>query len=393
MPSIHLTKKYLDNIDRPDKGVVRCWDTEIKGFVAYVQCTTTTLYYQRNIRDKTKRVLLGRYPTISLSQARTSARTFDLEMRQGKAKELLEREVTLKEALSNYLQTSEAVEQHKLFVKRAIEVRLADWNEFPLREITMSMVSRRHILLTKEGPVMADETMRALRSVWNTARLDYERTNLPSCPTDVLQKKRGKRTGWNNPEPKRNRPIVDLYDWRCHVQQITNPIHRDFYLFLLLTACRKSEITSLKWEQINRNGSHLHLPKTKSGREHFLPLNEHHFQILDRIPVQCDYIFPEKTGTGPLVSPRHEEVPGTLHSLRHTWASVAAEIGFGEDQIGRILNHAHSGNRTVTNRYIHVHINSLRPIMDTVTEELTQRLNRESTIHNIVCIREQINSA
>ena len=379
MPSTHLTKKYLDGLSRPADGVVRHWDTEIKGFVAYVQPTATTLYYQRNIRDKTKRVLLGRYPTVSLPQARASARSFDLEMRHGKAKNLLEREVTLKEALSNYLQTSEATGQHKSFVERAVEVRLSDWVDSPLGEITMRMVSARHMALTKLGPVMADETMRAFRVVWNTARLDFEKTNLPACPTDVLQNKRGKKSGWNNPQPKANRPVVDLFAWNEKVQRIINPIHREFYLFLLLTACRKSEITTLKWEQINYNGKYLHLPKTKSGREHYLPLNDSHFDVLERLPVQGDYVFPVKSGTGPLINPRHETVPGTLHSLRHTWASTAAEIGFGEDQIGRILNHANGASGSITNRYIHVQIDSLRPIMNTVIEEIGRRLNKEAT--------------
>ena len=120
MPSNHLTKKYLDNLTRPAEGVARHWDTEIKGFVAYVQRTATTLYYQRNIRDKTKRILLGRYPTVSLTQARKSARSLDLEMRHGTAKHLLEREVTLKEALSNYLTTSEVTEQHVVVEVRGI---------------------------------------------------------------------------------------------------------------------------------------------------------------------------------------------------------------------------------------------------------------------------------
>lgn len=387
MPSIHLTKKYLDSIERPKEGVVRHWDTEIKGFVAYVQRTATTLYYQRNVRDKTKRVLLGRYPTVTLTQARASARSFDIEMRHGKAKNLLEREVTLKEALSNYLVTSEATEQHRTFVKRAIEVRLSDWVDYPLSEITMRMVGARHMALTKLGPVMADETMRAFRVVWNTARLDFEKTNLPSCPTDVLQNKRGKKNGWNNPEPKLNRPIVNLFEWNKKVQEIVNPIHREFYLFLLLTACRRSEITTLKWEQINQNGQYLHLPTTKSGREHFLPINKYHFEILNRLPVQGEYVFPDKSGTAPLVNPRHETVPGTLHSLRHTWASIAAEIGFGEDQIGRILNHANGASRSITNRYIHVQIDSLRPIMDAVTADASLRLNKEpadATIHQLV---------
>ena len=38
----------LTGIDRPTSGTIRYWDLEIKGFVAHVQRTTTTLYYDRD---------------------------------------------------------------------------------------------------------------------------------------------------------------------------------------------------------------------------------------------------------------------------------------------------------------------------------------------------------
>jgi hypothetical protein len=48
MPSGKLTDAFLRNIERPERGVLRFWDTEIGGFVAHVQKTATTLYYDRN---------------------------------------------------------------------------------------------------------------------------------------------------------------------------------------------------------------------------------------------------------------------------------------------------------------------------------------------------------
>ena len=45
-------------------------------------------------------------------------------------------------------------------------------------------------------------------------------------------------------------------------------------------------------------------------------------------------------------------LPGvTLHTLRHSFASVAADLGYAEATIGALLGHA-SG--TVTGRYTHV---------------------------------------
>ena len=62
MPTHKLTDALLRKAERPSAGVLRFWDTEIKGFVAHVQKTTTTLYYDRN----NQRHLIGRYPTVSM---------------------------------------------------------------------------------------------------------------------------------------------------------------------------------------------------------------------------------------------------------------------------------------------------------------------------------------
>ncbi len=363
MPSVELSARHLDSIERPETGVVRHWDTVVRGLVAHVRSNSTTLYFQIDQRGKTKRVNLGRYPTVSVNKARDAARQLDYDMRFGKAKNLERREITLNDALNVYLETSRAGKQQIEYIKRSLLVRLEVWLSYPLSEITGAMVRNRHRELTPEGPVMADETMRAMRTIWNVAREEFENYTIPPCPTDILRSRAGKQQAWNNPTPTRNKPIYDLAAWNEIVECIINPIHREFYRF-----------ARIEWDHIDRERRFLTIPQTKNGREHFLPLNDHHFAIIDKLERQGRYVFPDKSGKRPVVHPRHDEVPGTLRSLRHTWASVAAEIDIPEDQIGRILNHS-NGMRTITGRYVHVHADSMRPIMDAVTEELLRRLN------------------
>lgn len=377
MPTARLTETYLQRAERPTEGVIRHWDTEVKGFVAHVRPAATTLYYQRDVRGKTKRVLLGRLGTVKLDAARTMARMHDLEMRNGTAKQLRKQEtVTLRMALAKYLDVTTATEQHVAHVKRAIEVRLKAWLERPLEAIKMADVLAMHTRLSNEAPCMADDVMRAYRAVHNVAQIEFEDARLPPCPTLALKKRQGKR-GWNNPEAKRNAPITDLRAWREAVERIENPTHRGFYLFGLMTGLRKTEIATLTWDQIDLERRTLRLPKTKNGRPHEIPLNDHHLAILDALPRYRRYVFPDVSGARPVVNPRHEFVPGTLHSMRATWASVGAAIGFGDDQTGRVLNHAHA-SRTVTNKsYIRLTADDMRPIVDAVTDELARRLNGE----------------
>ncbi len=52
-----------------------------------------------------------------------------------------------------------------------------------------------------------------------------------------------------------------------------------------------------------------------------------------------------------------------LHDLRHSFASFAAASGFSLPMIGRMLGHA--GART-TERYAHLHVDSVQQAMDAV---------------------------
>jgi integrase len=64
-------------------------------------------------------------------------------------------------------------------------------------------------------------------------------------------------------------------------------------------------------------------------------------------------------------------VPGTIHSLRHTFATVGVEAGVPEEVVGRLLNHT---SRTITGqRYVRPNLTFLRSAVLT-TSTLLQKL-------------------
>lgn len=67
----------------------------------------------------------------------------------------------------------------------------------------------------------------------------------------------------------------------------------------------------------------------------------------------------------------------TPHTLRHTFASVAGDLGFSELTIAALLGHAARG---VTQRYIHID-EALRVAGDKVSDEIAALLDgRKSTV-------------
>ena len=104
-----------------------------------------------------------------------------------------------------------------------------------------------------------------------------------------------------------------------------------------------------------------------------MPLTDEHHRILDAVRgLDERRVFPGRGASGHVVAWDHKEVPGTLHSLRHTFATVAVEAGIPEKVVGRLLNHA---SKTITGqRYVKQKLDFLRSAMEMIVAELERRL-------------------
>ena len=137
---------------------------------------------------------------------------------------------------------------------------------------------------------------------------------------------------------------------------------------LILTGCRKSEITTLKWEYVDFEQRILKLPTHKTGKDKAVLLNAPALEVLSKLP-RIDgnpYVFPgEKAGkpiAGLYVMWRRACMRAKignvrLHDLRHTFASVMAGAGDSLLMIGKLLGHKHA---TTTERYAHLGQNLVR---------------------------------
>jgi integrase len=122
-------------------------------------------------------------------------------------------------------------------------------------------------------------------------------------------------------------------------------------------------------------GSYLH-PREQVEPAFYLPLLDEHRTVIEAMKgMHKQYVFPDRTNNGPTVDPRHDEVPGTMHSLRHTFATVAAEIGVPDNVIGRLLNHS---STKITSHYIAVDVEALREPMQKIVSEIMRRLTPQT---------------
>ena len=129
---------------------------------------------------------------------------------------------------------------------------------------------------------------------------------------------------------------------------------------LALSACRLGEIVNLKWSEIDEKGGWFRLADTKEGAS-VRPVGRRAFELLATLPqVEGNpYVLPAVRGAGHFGGlphafrriARRAGLPDvTAHTLRHSFASVAGDLGYSEPTIAAMLGHAAG---SVTTRYIH----------------------------------------
>ncbi|TXM64519.1 site-specific integrase [Methylobacterium sp. WL120] len=150
---------------------------------------------------------------------------------------------------------------------------------------------------------------------------------------------------------------------------------------LALTGCRLSEIVRLLWVEVDRGELCLRLEDTKEGAS-VRPIGRAVLAILDGLDrtAGSTYALPASRGSGAFVSlddalERITVRAGlegvTAHTLRHSFASVAGDLGYSDSTIGAMLGHAGS---TVTSRYVH-HLDAvLVAAADRVSEAIAAAL-------------------
>ena len=129
--------------------------------------------------------------------------------------------------------------------------------------------------------------------------------------------------------------------------------------FLALTGWRSGEAMALRWDMADLDRRTAILPTSKTGRS-MRPLSLAACDLLRSVPRTSDLVFPASRGTGKMNGFRKMwnrigkladlPVDVTPHVLRHSFASLAADLGYSEITIGTLIGHK---NQSITSRYVH----------------------------------------
>ncbi len=150
---------------------------------------------------------------------------------------------------------------------------------------------------------------------------------------------------------------------------------------IALTGCRVGEVTSLTRSEVDEDCGCFRLDDSKSGAQ-IRPIGSVAFQLVSSLTTgsKTEYLFRAVRGEGSYqglrkvwvsVCARAEIKDATMHTLRHSYASVAAELNYSDATIAAMLGHSLG---TITSRYTHFVDDVLRAAADRVSEEINARM-------------------
>ncbi len=406
-----LTKRRVDALPIPSAlapgktAQARYYDKgkeSITGFGVRVTRTSTgkvakVFFVERRLKKggPQHRITIGRYPGMSVEQARDEAEIYIGEMTRGinptdsrKAKD--NESTTLKKAFEAFLEERKLNQKTRRDYENVMNSALSDWKRRRLDSITGTMVKNKHKRLTdNNGAVYANLSMRTFRSVFNFAIAKYG--HLTDNPVKALNKERK----WNA-EPERVNILgpEQFQPWYEAVQALENETIRDYLTLLLFTGLRKNEAAGLSWDCVDLTGRTFTIPETKNHKPHTLPLSDFLLELLTRRKKYAtgNYVFPGRGKTGHLVEPKKvvakiiksSGVQFIIHDLRRTFITVAANQNISVYQLKALVNHRTKRKQAdVTTGYVQISIEQLREPMDLITNYLLSA-TRVKTGNNVV---------
>jgi len=150
---------------------------------------------------------------------------------------------------------------------------------------------------------------------------------------------------------------------------------------IALTGAHREEICGLRWREIDCASPCLRLETSKTGRS-MRPIGKAALNLLIALPRgENEFVFPNRDGTGGADMKKSLAAlfdaagltDARSYDLRRTFASVAADEGYGDATIGELLGHARRG--VTARHYIRRPDAALIAAVDKVSERIAAAMD------------------
>lgn len=377
MNKFNFTKKALEALPLPSKGKrTYYYDTKVRGLgVSLTDKGSITFIIYRKVNGKPERITLGRYPDLSIENARAKACEINSQIAQGKnpnhERNKLRSELTFKELFNCYL------ERHAKLHKKSwkndedqYRLYLSSWDKKKISSIKRADIEALHAKVGKEHGTYAANRMLSLLGVMFNKAIDWGWEGIN--PAQGIKKFK---------EISRERFLAgdELPRFFRALEEENNKTLAGFFMLGILTGARKSNLLSMQWKDINFAQATWRIPETKNGSSHLVPLSPEAINLLqERSKLkENDWVFPSATSkSGHLEEPKSAwkrilKKAGLqdlrLHDLRRTLGSWQAATGANSYVIGKSLGHK---TQQATAIYARLNIDPVRASVEKATSAM-----------------------
>ncbi len=347
---INFTKATLDALSPPHLHSQRVYyyDTKARGLaISITSRGVKSFIVYRWVNGKPERVTIGRYPDLSIEQARRKAADINAAIANGENPNDKRRahraEITLGQLKDEYLERHAKAHKISWRVDDAQFKRyLSHWEKSKLSAIQKNDIQKLHKEIgAKKGTYAANRLLTFLTTLFNKA-IEFSLWDKPNPAAGIKKFKEISRDRFLQADelPRFFEALVND----------PNELIRDYILISLLTGARRSNVLAMRWDEIDFIRREWRIPNTKNQTPQTITLTDEAITVLKNrhSSAKSHYVFPGTGKSGHLTEPKkvwrrilaNAKIQNLrIHDLRRTLGSWQARTGSSLTIIGKSLNH------------------------------------------------------
>lgn len=386
-----LNKRFIDRLSDTEEDRY-VWDSELKGFgvvmrppsKVHTSGSKTFVVRYRTAAGRDRRMVLGRFGVLTPTEARNLAIEALAEARAGG--DPMARRQGLKRAplvadlaeryVSDHLPTKKPTSQEHDRIALRVHI-LPHLGAKRLDDVAEQDIARLHRGMCGT-PVMANRVLALLRNMFGLAHRWGMIEGVNPCEHVKRYREEPRNRFLSDEELGRLGKALAEIDYERGANRTAIAAIR----LLALTGARRNEVLHLRWEDIDTQRRIAWLRDSKTGARP-LRLEDPALDLLASLPRRkCEWVFPSKRKPNSPLSNIAKTWANVLrragigelrlHDLRHTKASVGAEMGLSLQVIGAMLGHARA---STTERYAHLTADPVRAAEERVQGHIAEALN------------------
>lgn len=386
--TISFSKEAINALPAPAAGKRDTYlDAKTPGLQLRVTETGAKTFsvYRRIKGGQPERVTLGKFPAMTVEQARKQAAIINASIADGanpaEAKRAHRAEMTFGELFKEYGERHGHKKRSWKTDQSLYANHLQTLANKKVSAISKADISRILSNLDKAGKAGATiNNVRALISSIYGKAIEWE--HAAANPVAGIK---------TRAKVKRDRFLQadELPRFFASLAQEPNETLRDYILLALLTGIRRSNLLEMQWKHINFKERIWRIPRTKNDDPQNVTLSPEALTILktrrESAKEEAVFVFPGTGESGHIEEPkkavirvmqragipygRDVENGVTLHDLRRTLGSWQAKTGASLAIIGKSLNHK---SHQATQIYARLDLDPVRQAINTATSAMLE---------------------